>query len=112
MPAVYWGMIFCNCLFPLVLCFQRVRANHAMLALVAVASIIGMWLERFNIVVISLTRTRLPSAWGTYAPTFWDWAIFGGTCGLFLTGLLLAVRLIPMVSMYEMRELLAERGQA
>ncbi|WP_428486438.1 NrfD/PsrC family molybdoenzyme membrane anchor subunit [Rhodopila sp.] len=108
---IYWGMIFCNCLFPLVLCVRRVRASHAMLALVAVSSIIGMWLERFNIVELSLTRTHLPSAWGSYVPTFWDWAVFGGTIGLFMSGFLLAVRLIPMVSMFEMRELLTEQGQ-
>ena len=53
-----------------------------------------MWLERFNIVVISLERPHLPSAWGSYAPTIWDWGIFGGTIGLFLTGLLLAVRVV------------------
>ncbi len=109
---IYWGMIFCNCLFPLVLCFRRVRASHAALAVVAVASIVGMWLERFNIVELSLMRTHLPSAWGSYTPTFWDWAVFGGTIGMFMTGLLLALRLVPIVSMFEMRELLAEQGQA
>ena len=109
---VYWGMIVCNCLFPLVLCVRRVRASHLMLGIVAVGSIVGMWLERFNIVVISLQRTHLPSAWGRYVPAVFDWMIFVGTIGLFLTGFLLAVRLVPMVSMYEMRELLAEKGQA
>ena len=109
--GIFWGMIACNCVFPLVLCFRRVRASHVMLALVAVSSIIGMWLERFNIVELSLTRTDLPSAWGSYAPSFWDWSIFAGTIGLFLTGILLAIRLIPIVSMYEMREMLAAAGQ-
>jgi molybdopterin-containing oxidoreductase family membrane subunit len=71
-----------------------------------------MWLERFNIVELSLVRTHLPSAYGHYAPTVWDWAIFGGTLGLFGTMLLLAVRVLPFVSMYEMRELLHQRGQA
>jgi len=108
---VYWGMIFCNCLFPLVLCFRRVRASHLMLAAVSVSSIVGMWLERFNIVELTLTRTNLPSAWGSYVPTIWDWMVFGGTVGLFLTGILLALRALPMISMYEMRELLAEKGQ-
>ena len=109
---VYSGMIFCNCVFPLVLCFRRVRASHAAIAVVAVASIVGMWLERFNIVMLSLMRTHLPSAWGSYAPTIWDWIVFGGTIGLFMTGLLLALRVVPMVSMFEMRELLVEKGQA
>ena len=63
----------------------------------------------FNIVLISLSARNLPSAWGRYVPTFWDWAIFVGTIGLFLTGFLLALRLVPMVSMFEMRELLSAR---
>ncbi len=109
---IYWSMVFCNCIFPLILCFRTVRANHGVLALVAVGSIVGMWLERFNIVEMSLRRTELPSAWGGYAPTFWDWTILAGTVGLFLTGFLLAVRLLPMVSMYEMRELLARKARA
>ena len=109
---IYAGMIFCNCLFPLVLCFRRVRASHAAVAVVAVSSIVGMWLERFNIVELSLMRTHLPSAWGSYVPTVWDWIVFGGTVGLFMTGLLLALRVVPIVSMFEMRELLAEKGQA
>ena len=109
--AVYWSMILCNCIFPLVLCFRKVRASHIMLAAVSVSAIIGMWLERFNIVAMTLQRTDLPSAWGTYAPTVWDWVVFGGTIGLFMTGILLALRVVPMISMYEMRELLTEKGQ-
>jgi molybdopterin-containing oxidoreductase family membrane subunit len=110
--GVYWGMVFCDCLLPLLLCFRVLRQSHLMLAIVAVGSVVGMWLERFNIVEVSLQRTHLPSAWGGYAPTFWDWAIFGGTIGLFLTGFLIALRVVPIVSMYEMRELLARKGQA
>ncbi len=78
--GVYWGMIFCNCLFPLraVLPPDPGEPPDAGSG-VASGSIVGMWLERFNIVVMSLQRTHLPSAWGSYAPTFWDWAIFAGT---------------------------------
>lgn len=110
--AVYWGMVFFNCVFPLVLCLRWVRANHLILGIVAIGSIVGMWLERFNIVVMSLPRTHLPSAWGGYAPTFWDWGILGGTVGLFLTIFLLAVRSVPLVSMFEMRELFGKRSRA
>jgi molybdopterin-containing oxidoreductase family membrane subunit len=109
---VYWTMVTCNCILPLVLAYRRARASHAVVAIVCVGSILGMWLERFNIVELSLVRTHLPSAYGHYAPTVWDWAIFGGTLGLFGTMLLLAVRVLPFVSMYEMRELLHQRGQA
>ena len=109
---IYWGMIALNCAYPLVLCLRRARQNHWVIASVAAASIVGMWLERFNIVELSLRRTNLPSAWGTYAPSFWDWSIFAGTVGLFGTALLLLVRVVPIVSMFEMRELLAEKGRA
>jgi molybdopterin-containing oxidoreductase family membrane subunit len=68
--------------------------------------IVGMWCERYTIVVMSLRRTRLPSAWGNFHGTFWDWATLFGTVGLFLTGILLAVRLMPVISMFEMRALI------
>ncbi len=110
--AIYWGMVFFNCIFPLLLCLRVVRVNHLVLGIIAFGSIVGMWLERFNIVVMSLTRTHLPSAWGGYTPTIWDWGILGGTVGLFFTAFLLAIRSVPLVSMFEMRELLAKQGEA
>ena len=109
---VYWAMIACNCVIPLILAWRRARESHLVLAIIACGSIVGMWLERFNIVAMSLRRTNLPAARGGYAPTLWDWMILFGTVGLFLTGLLLTLRLVPMVAMHEMRELLRERGQA
>jgi hypothetical protein len=68
---------------------------------------VGMWLERF-VIVMTLHRDFLPSSWGMYAPTFWDWATFLGTIGLFLTLLLLFIRFLPMISIFEMRTLLPE----
>ena len=67
-----------------------------------------MWLERFVIVVTSLHRDFLPSSWGMYTPTFWDWSTFVGTIGLFLTLLFLFIRFLPMISIFEMRTLLPE----
>jgi molybdopterin-containing oxidoreductase family membrane subunit len=64
---------------------------------------IGMWLERFVIIVTSLHRDFLPSSWGMYSPSFWDWATYIGTIGLFLTLLLLFLRFLPMISIFEMR---------
>jgi molybdopterin-containing oxidoreductase family membrane subunit len=64
-----------------------------------------MWLERFVIVVTSLHRDFLPSSWGMYTPTRWDWATFVGTIGLFLALLFLFIRVLPMISIFEMREL-------
>ena len=111
--CVYWGMIFCNCAAAVAAVFPR-HAAEAMLLLtiVAVGSIVGMWLERFNIVDDEPARARICHPPGAVTcRTIWDWAVFGGTVGLFLTGFLLALRLVPIVSMYEMRELLARKGQ-
>ena len=69
---------------------------------------VGMWLERFVIIVTSLHRDFLPSSWGMYTPTFWDWSTFIGTIGLFLTLLFLFLRFLPMISIFEMRTMLPE----
>ena len=66
---------------------------------------VGMWLERFVIVVTSLHRDFLPSSWGMYYPTKFDWATFAGTIGLFLTLLYLFIRFLPIISISEMRGL-------
>ena len=76
-----------------------------MLFLVAMAVNIGMWLERFVIVITSLHRDFLPSSWNMYYPTFWDWSTFVGTIGLFLALLFLFIRFLPMISIFEMRGL-------
>jgi len=67
-----------------------------------------MWLERFIIVVTSLHRDFLPSSWGMYYPTIWDWTTYVGTIGLFFALLFLFLRFLPMISIYEMRELVSE----
>ena len=69
---------------------------------------VGMWLERFVIVVTSLHRDFLPSSWGMYYPTIWDWMTYVGTIGLFLTLLFLFIRFLPMISIFEMRTILPE----
>ena len=67
-----------------------------------------MWLERFVIIPASLHRDYLPSSWGIYHGTIWDWATFVGTIGLFLSLLFLFVRFMPMISIFEMRTLVPE----
>ncbi|HYZ64744.1 MAG TPA: NrfD/PsrC family molybdoenzyme membrane anchor subunit, partial [Acetobacteraceae bacterium] len=109
---VYWSTILFNLLLPQLLWFRRIRLNQAAMVLICLAIIVGMWFERYEIVVTSLHRPRLPSAWGNYAPTFWDWALFAGTFGLFLTLFLVAIRLLPVMSMAEMRQSLAKGGAA
>jgi molybdopterin-containing oxidoreductase family membrane subunit len=103
-PA-YWALIVCNVIVPQLLWSHRVRNWPVLLWIIAVIANIGMWLERFVIVVTSLHRDFLPSSWGMFYPTFWDWAIFAGTIGLFLFLLFLFIRFLPMISIFEMREL-------
>jgi Ni/Fe-hydrogenase subunit HybB-like protein len=108
-PA-YWALILCNIVIPQLLWSKRVRGHLLTLFIISIIVNIGMWLERFVIVVISLHRDFVPSSWGYYAPTFWDWATYLGTIGLFLFLLLLFIRSIPMISISEVKELVAKRG--
>ena len=89
--------------------FRPLRLNQAVVLLVSFGVIVGMWCERYTIVVMALRRTHLPSAWGDFHGTFWDWSTLFGTVGLFLTGILLAVRFMPVISMFEMRALIQSR---
>jgi Ni/Fe-hydrogenase subunit HybB-like protein len=108
---LYWSLILCNIIAPQLLWFPRVRKHILTLFLLSLVVNVGMWLERFVIVVLSLHRDFMPSAWGMYAPTFWDWATFIGTIGLFLTLLFLFVRALPVISIAEMRELVAHTAE-
>jgi Ni/Fe-hydrogenase subunit HybB-like protein len=105
---LFWALLLCNVLVPQALWFQRIRANVLALFVIAIVVNIGMWLERFVIVVTSLHRDFLPSAWALYLPTAWDWATFVGTIGLFFALLFLFVRVLPVISIFEMRELVSE----
>src|ERR1700675_907268 len=104
----YWMLIACNIVIPQSLWLPRVRSSVPMLFIISLVVNLGMWLERFVIVVISLHRDFLPSSWGMYYPTRWDWATYVGTIGLFLTLLFLFLRFLPMISIYEMRTLVEE----
>ena len=105
---VYWSLIFCNVVLPQVLWFKRVRTSVPMLFGIAIIVNVGMWLERFIIIVTSLHRDFLPSSWGMFQPTFWDWSTFVGSIGLFLALLFLFLRFLPMISLFEMRSILPE----
>ncbi|MGA9120072.1 MAG: NrfD/PsrC family molybdoenzyme membrane anchor subunit [Bacteroidota bacterium] len=102
---IYWILILCNIALPQLLWFPRVRKNVVALFIVSIIVNIGMWLERFVIVITSLHRDFLPSSWGMYYPTIWDWATFLGTIGLFLALMFLFVRLLPMISIFEIKQL-------
>jgi Ni/Fe-hydrogenase subunit HybB-like protein len=102
----YWSLIACNVLTPQVLWFKRVRRNPAMLWVVALIVNVGMWLERYVIIVVSLHRDFVPSSWGMYSGTGWDWSMYIGTICLFLTLLFIFLRVLPVISIFEMRTLL------
>jgi Ni/Fe-hydrogenase subunit HybB-like protein len=106
--VAYWALIACNVVVPQLLWWKGAREHVPTLFLVSVVVLIGMWLERFVIVITSLHRDFLPSSWGMYSPTFWDWAMFLGSIGLFFALLFLFVRFLPMISIAEMRTLLPE----
>ena len=110
MTGPYWWayamLMFCNVISPQALWFHRVRSSPALLFVLAIIVNIGMWLERFVIVVTSVHRDFLPSSWGRFQPTFWDWSTYVGTIGLFLTLIILFMRFLPAISIFEMRTLL------
>ena len=84
------------------------RQSPAALFIISIIVSVGMWLERFVIVVISLHRDFLPSSWDMYTGTRWDWGLYLGTMGFFLCLMFLFVRFVPMIAMFEMRLLLPE----
>jgi hypothetical protein len=109
--AVYWATILLNVVLPQLMWFARLRLNQTLIMLVCFGVIVGMWCERYTIVVMSLRRTLLPPAWGDFHATFWDWATLFGTVGLFACGILLCVRFLPVISMFEMRGSPPTRGR-
>lgn len=102
--ATYWATIVCNVAAIQLCWFRRVRRSLPMLFGVAVVVSIGMWLERFVIVAVSLHRDYMPSAWGSYSGNWWDWSLFVGTLGLFATLFFVFIRFLPAVSIFEVRE--------
>ena len=106
--SLYWTLLACNALAPQALWLRRVRRSPLLLFAVAIVVNIGMWLERFVIVVTSLHRDFLPSSWGMYTPTRYDWSMYIGTIGLFLALLFLFIRFLPMISIFEMRAMVNE----
>lgn len=99
----YWGLLFCNAVVIQPLWFKRVRQNIPALLIISSLISVGMWLERYVIIVISLEREFLPSSWAQYNPTFWDWSLYLGTFGLFFTLLFLFIRVMPIINIFEMR---------
>ena len=104
----FWALIFCNfvCIQPL--WSKRIRNSQTALFIISLIVSVGMWLERYVIIAISLTRDWLPSSWDVYNPTVWDWSLYIGSFGLFLTLFFLFIRLLPSIATSEIKELVHE----
>jgi molybdopterin-containing oxidoreductase family membrane subunit len=101
----YWSLIGINMCVPQLFWFSAVRQNVKLLWVLSLVIQVGMWLERFVIIVISLQKDFLPTSWHKYYPTVWDFSMLFGTIGLFFTLFFLFVRLLPMIAISEVREL-------
>src|SRR5215472_1485848 len=108
---LYWLLISCNLVIPQSLWSRRLRRNIPWLFFISLVVNMGMWLERFVIVVVSLHRDFVPSSWAMYYPTKWDWATYLGTFGLFFFLFYLFVRFLPMISIVEVRALVHETSE-
>ena len=102
---LYWFLITCNGIVPQLLWLKTFRTKAIPLFIVCMFVNVGMWLERFIIIPTSLHRDFMPSSWGMYFPSFWDWTTFAGTIGLFLTLFYLFVRVLPMIAIFEVKTL-------
>jgi molybdopterin-containing oxidoreductase family membrane subunit len=108
---IYWIVILFNVVLPQSLWFKRIRLSVGTLFVLSIVVNIGMWLERFMIIVTSLHRDFLPSSWDMFYPTFWDWAILVGSLGAFGWLFLMFVRFLPAISISEMRKLVLEKKE-
>jgi molybdopterin-containing oxidoreductase family membrane subunit len=100
---VYWALVACNVAAIQVLWWPRARRTVWLLFVLSLVINCGMWMERYMIIVSSLYRDFLPSAWGKFEPTPWDWITLFGSIGFFVVLFLLFVRFLPAISISEMR---------
>ncbi|YCJ91514.1 MAG: NrfD/PsrC family molybdoenzyme membrane anchor subunit [Candidatus Karelsulcia muelleri] len=102
----FWALIICNMIIPQLLWFKKIRKNYLWSFLIAIFINIGMWFERFNIIVLNLSHDYLPSSWGGFFPSFVDIGIFIGTNGLFFLLYLIYIKSIPVISQSELKTIL------
>jgi len=105
MKWYYWLLIFCNVIWTQALWSPKLRRDVPFLWVTSLVIGLGMWLERFVIIPMSLTRDFLTSSWGYYSPTVWDWMLFLGTMGFFTFNLFVFVKILPLINIFEMRDL-------
>ena len=104
----FWIMISCNAIVPQLFWFKKIRKNLAIVFIMSIIINIGMWFERYVIVVTSLSKDFLPASWATYHPTIYDKTLFLGTLGIFFFGILIFFRFIPMMAVSELKGILKE----
>ena len=104
----FWTMITCNAIIPQLFWFKKIRKNITMVFIISLFINLGMWFERYVIVVTSLSKDFLPATWATYQPTFTEIAIFAGTIGLFILGVLAFFRFVPTLAISEIIGVLKE----
>ena len=99
----FWLLVLFNVVIVQLLWWKSIRQNVIVLFIISILVNVGMWLERFVIVVASLARDYMPSAWHIFVPTIWDYAILFGSIGLFFLLFLLFVRTLPVISISEIK---------
>lgn len=104
----YWIMVSCNVISPQIFWFKKLRTSIPVMFIVSIFVNIGMWFERFVIIVTSLHRDFLPSSWFYYTPTWVDWCTFIGSFGLFFTMFLLFLKWLPMIAISEVKGVMPE----
>ena len=108
---IYWVLISCNLIIPQLLWWKKIRRSIGWLFFISLVVNIGMWIERFVIIAVSLHRDYTPSKWDMFYPTRWDWATLVGVFGLFGTLFYLFIRFLPMISIVEVRSLVHETSK-
>ena len=108
----YWGAVVANFLPLQLLWWGSVRRNPLLLFLISLSVTVGMWFERYMLLVTTLYRDYLVSSWGDYHASFWEWSLFAGMLGVFLVPFLLFVRFLPVISAFEVKEALFEERKA
>jgi len=107
----FWALITCNFIFPQTLWFKKLRTSYTWSFFISIVINIGMWFERFDIIVIDLSRGHLPSTWTMFSPTYVDVAIFIGTIGFFFVLFLLYARTFPVIAQAELKSILKSSGE-
>jgi molybdopterin-containing oxidoreductase family membrane subunit len=110
--VLFWLLLFFNCVLPQAFWLPAIRRSIWAVIIIAVGINVGMWLERICIVLNTLSHHYEPSEWGAFAPTLWDWLLLAGSLGFFALMYLIFVRLLPAVSMHEVRHLVHQEVRA